>query len=152
MKYHDKIDHILLVDDDQDDCELFGEALHEFAPSIKLSCVTNNENLLFDLDRLQPQLVFMDVNMPKKNGYECLKEIRESANFASIPVIIYSNTGRPEDIDDAYKKGASLFLRKPSTYKALIQSLKEILAKEWTKPALVTAQYFLNGRYYPFSE
>lgn len=150
MKNHNQINSILLVDDDQDDCELFGEALHEFAPNIKLSCLTNNDQLVAYIQNVNPQLIFLDVNMPRKNGYECLEEIRQLPAFGQIPVIMYSNTGRPQDIDSAYKNGATLFLRKPPTYSGLVTSLQEIIEKEWSKPAQVTAQYFLNGRYHPF--
>lgn len=150
MKSPNQISHILLVDDDHDDCELFGEALHEFAPHIKLYCLTDNSQLLSYIDKVNPELIFLDVNMPRKNGYECLDEIKQSPNANSIPVIMYSNTGRKEDIDNAYKIGAALFLRKPPSYSSLVQSLKEIIQKEWSKPATVTAQYFANGRYYPF--
>lgn len=150
MKNHLQINHIFLVDDDHDDCELFGEALHEFAPGIKLSCLTNNEKLISSLQEANPQLIFLDVNMPKKNGYECLEEIKRTPGLAQIPVIMYSNTGRPADIDNAYRNGATLFLRKPASYKGLILSLKEIVEKEWSRPEHVTAQYFINGRYHPF--
>ena len=150
MKSPNEISHILLVDDDRDDCELFGEALHEFAPHIKLSCLTDNSELLSFIDKINPELIFLDVNMPRKNGYECLDEIKQSQNCNSIPVIMYSITGRTEDVDNAYKIGAALFLRKPPSYSSLVESLKEIVQKEWSKPAVVTAQYFSNGRYYPF--
>ena len=145
------INRILLVDDDTDDCELFGEALHDCETYLNLSCLSDNEQLLKAIERINPDLIFLDVNMPKRTGYECLQEILSHKNYASIPVIMYSNTGRNEDIENAYKLGATLFLRKPSTYSGLVDSLKKILNKEWTRPSTITAQYFLNGRYHPFS-
>lgn len=151
MKSQNSIRHIVLVDDDQDDCEIFGDALHEFDPALKLSCLTENERLLSFLDEKKPDLVFLDVNMPRRNGFDCLEEIRSQQRFAGIPVIMYSNTGRQSDIDLAYRQGANLFLRKPSSFRSLVESLQQIVAKEWSSPQTVTAQYFSNGRYHPLS-
>lgn len=151
MKKTLHLQRIVLVDDDQDDCELFGDALHEFDRSLKLFCLTDNERLAAFLEENAPQLIFLDVNMPRKNGYECLSEIRSLPQFNEIPVVMYSNTGRAEDINRAYKDGANLFLRKPSTFRDLVNALRQVTAKDWISPERVTAQYFSNGRYHPFS-
>jgi PleD family two-component response regulator len=143
MKSLRTIHHILLVDDDRDDCELFEEALHDFASHIKFSCLTNPLTLLSTVEELQPDLIFLDVNMPKKNGFECLDEIKRSEKLARIPIIMYSNTGRPEDVDAAYRKGVALFLKKPPTYTGLIGSLKEVIEKEWNKFGSVCQPHFL---------
>jgi CheY-like chemotaxis protein len=131
MKNHRSLQHIVLVDDDRDDCELFGDALGDFAPDIKLSCLSDNERLLDFLGDKQPDLIFLDVNMPKRNGFECLEEIRNVDEYRNIPVVMYSNTGRTEDMKAAYDKGASLFIRKPPTYSALIDSLRAVVEKDW---------------------
>jgi DNA-binding NtrC family response regulator len=119
--------HILLIDDDHDDCELFGEALHDIDPGISLSCLNNSENVIHSLDEINPELIFLDVNMPRKNGYECLKEIKSHQKHLNIPVIMYSNTGRPDDINEAYRNGAAIFIQKPVTYQALVDTLSHIL-------------------------
>lgn len=150
MKNTYKISHILLVDDDHDDCELFGEALHELDAALKLSCLTENEELIVHIEKKAPDIIFLDINMPKKNGYECLQEIKEEKRFSNIPVVMYSNTNRPEDIDKAYKNGAVLFLRKPATYSRLVELIKGVINKEWSHPASITAQYFLNGKYHSY--
>ena len=124
------IQHILLVDDDQDDCELFGEALKDYDPLLKLSCLNNSEDLIPSLEDKNPDLVFLDVNMPRKNGFECLKEIRTNEKYDAIPIIMYSNTGRPEDINLAYNSGATVFIQKPSTYQGLVNALKDVLENE----------------------
>jgi DNA-binding NtrC family response regulator len=126
-----QVQHILLIDDDHDDCELFGEALHDYDPSLKLSCLNNSEDVIRSLDEKMPDMVFLDVNMPRKNGYECLKEIRQHDKYTDIPIIMYSNTGRAEDISNAYKTGASIFIQKPSTYQGLVNTLKDVLQKDW---------------------
>src|SRR3569833_1802381 len=103
MKNPNQISHILLVDDDHDDCELFGEALHEFAPHIKLSCLTDNSQLLSCIGKINPEQIFLDVNMPRKNKKKKKKKKKQKQNKKSIPVIMYSNTGLTEDVDNAYK-------------------------------------------------
>jgi DNA-binding NtrC family response regulator len=132
MKNHRSLHHIVLIDDDQDDCELFGDALNDFAPQIKLSCLNDNERLLHFLVDKHPDIIFLDVNMPKRNGFECLEEIRKVEKFKDTPVVMYSNTGRPEDMKRAYDIGASLFIRKPPTYTGLIDSLRNIVESEWS--------------------
>jgi CheY-like chemotaxis protein len=149
MNNQKSIRHIVLVDDDQDDCEMFGEALHEFDKGLTLSCLNDNEQLLSFLREKAPDMIFLDVNMPKKSGYDCLKEIRAEASLDGIPVVMYSNTGRPEDIQQAYLDGANLFLRKPITYRQLVEALKELVEKDWSFPSRITAAYFRNGRYFP---
>lgn len=126
MKNH-HFNHILLIDDDHDDCELFGEALHDIDPQLTLSCLNNSEEVLRTLDEVDPDLIFLDVNMPRKNGYECLKEIKSHQKHLHVPVIMYSNTGRSSDINEAYKNGAVIFIQKPVTYQALVDTLANIL-------------------------
>ena len=122
--------HILLAEDDADDRELFLEAIALVDPSIRLATVENGEQLM---DRLRdpaliPDCIFLDLNMPKKNGKECLFEIRQDNRTKEVPVIIYTTSLNARDIDETYSRGASRFIRKPNTFGELI-SLLDICMK-----------------------
>jgi len=120
----------LLAEDDADDRELFLEAISLVAPQIKVATVDNGEKLMEHLRHSGelPDCIFMDLNMPKKNGKECLIEISENTRTQSIPVIIYTTSLNTKDIDETYKRGASCFIRKPSSFKELTELLGHFLA------------------------
>lgn len=121
--------HILLAEDDADDRELFLEAISVVDPRIKVATVDNGETLMEHLDRSSeiPDCIFIDLNMPKKNGKECLKEIRENERLRTIPVIIYTTSLNTKDVDETYRRGASCFIRKPNSFRELTQLLGQYL-------------------------
>lgn len=130
---------IFLADDDEDDRMMFGEALSEAASSATLQTASDGEKLLSLLakSKVLPNLIFLDLNMPNKNGVETLRELRQNARFASVPVLIYSTSNNDVDIEDTYKLGANLYVEKPYSYSDLVQLLGELLAlnfKEMARP------------------
>ncbi|MDB5255361.1 MAG: response regulator receiver protein [Chitinophagaceae bacterium] len=133
---------VFLADDDADDRAMFEEVIHEVDPTIQLTCAEDGKILLTMLQSGKyplPQLLFLDLNMPNKNGKECLEEIRNSDRLKDIPVIIYSTSSSPKDIDDAFEKGANLYVRKPSSFQELRFIARAVLAMEWSnyKPFVV---------------
>ena len=118
--------HILLADDDEDDCFFFKLALEELPLSFALSIVPDGEtlmNLLNDKNTQLPDFLFLDINMPRKNGIVCLSEIRKDNYFDRLPVIMFSSAFAPDMIEKLYEKGAQYYVRKPSTidqYKKII--------------------------------
>jgi CheY-like chemotaxis protein len=150
MSTTSNINKILLVDDDPDDCYLFTDAIKQCFPEMEISCVENFLEALSYLTTQTPDLIFMDLNMPFKNGFECLSELKANHAFRSIPVIIFSSSNYIRDIKQAYEKGAALYYTKPVSFEVLRNSLEQILNKNWQKPAIVTAEYFIEGEYQPF--
>jgi len=111
--------HILLADDDKDDSILFQEILEELPLSTHLTKVSNGEQLMQFLNETKDQLpdvLFLDLNMPRKNGYDCLSEIKGSEKLKSLSVIIFSTAFEPQVISLLYKKGAQYYIRKPNSY------------------------------------
>lgn len=141
---------VILADDDSDDQLVFENALHEVSSSIKLSAVSNGIELMSLLQSFVPDLLFLDLDMPYKNGLQCLAEIRANEHTAALPVVVFSSTSRPNNIEVAYEMGAHLFFIKPSTYKDLFTAIKSILSKDWLKPQLVKESFKANGGYVPF--
>ncbi|MBA3648545.1 MAG: response regulator [Chitinophagales bacterium] len=113
---------ILIVDDDSDDQELFTEAVDEVNPEIKCISAVNGQDALEFLreqDGKLPDFIFLDLNMPRLNGKQCLAEIKRSKRFRNIPVIIYTTSKLDEDVKETKKLGAAYFLTKPSKFSDL---------------------------------
>jgi len=111
--------HILLADDDKDDSILFQEILEELPLSTHLTKVSNGEQLMQFLNETKgqlPDVLFLDLNMPRKNGYDCLSEIKGSEKLKSLSVIIFSTAFEPQVISLLYEKGAQYYIRKPNSY------------------------------------
>jgi CheY-like chemotaxis protein len=133
----DKI-RILLADDDKDDRFLFKEALKELSFSTNLETVHDGEQLMKYLSEHEndlPNVLFLDLNMPKINGFECLTEIKANNKLNSLPVIMFS-TSYPRDIhyeEDMikmlYKIGAQDYIRKPTDFSELKRIIRDTLEK-----------------------
>lgn len=126
---------IVLADDDADDRDLFSEALANSGTKVKMETARDGVELI-ELLRSKnklPELIFLDLNMPNKNGRDCLIEIRNSEELKHIPVVIYSTSSSRMDIDFTYENGANLFVSKPSSFRELVQTAKKVMALDWKK-------------------
>lgn len=125
---------ILLVEDDADDRMLFTDALNELTSDIKLKtashCDDGIDALISPQDEL-PDVVVMDINMPGKNGLECLEDIRNHARLKKLPVIILSTDNDESVIRDAFKRGANFYITKPNSFQALKKEVQKILSIDW---------------------
>jgi CheY-like chemotaxis protein len=127
---------IFIADDDPDDQELFIEALHEI--DAHCTCVTafDGQDALKKLSSSKidpPDIIFLDLNMPKLNGKECLTEIKKNNLLKEIPVIIYSTSADKRDMLEAIQLGAVFFFQKPNRFHELSQALKQIIDFDWKK-------------------
>lgn len=123
--------HILLADDDKDDQLLFKEALEELSLSTHLATVQNGEVLMQKLndDKEQlPDILFLDLNLPRKNGFTCLSEIKRTEKLKHLPVIIFTTSYEPAIVNLLYKKGAQFYIRKPNNF----EELKKVIYKALT--------------------
>jgi len=134
--------HIFLADDDADDRAIFYEAIRVSFAKAKLTSATNGEELLKVLKEIKtslPRLVFLDLNMPVKNGHETLIDIRKDDTLKAIPVIIYSTSHDVKDIDKSFYEGADFYITKPTSFSDL-KYIMEGLAKLNRKTHLPTAK------------
>ena len=125
---------VFLADDDADDRDLFIDALKEIDHSIHCLYATNGEVALQTLEGdifEKPELIFLDLNMPKVNGKQLLKHLKNTDTLATIPVIMYSTFFSDNDIDEIKKLGASHYLIKHTKFQELCNSLRSILAQKW---------------------
>jgi len=133
---------ILLADDDKDDCIFFKEALGELSLSTSLTVVHDGEQLMQLLTRennVLPHILFLDINMPRKNGFECLSEIKQHKMLNALPVVIFSTSFEQEVVNLLYDNGAQYFIRKPSEFalfkKIILHTLTLILKENIVQPA-----------------
>lgn len=118
---------VLNVDDDPDDSALFCEAVKEAAPSYTCLVADSAASALEILSDRQkiPDYIFLDVNMPKMNGLECLKLIKNNHALNHIKVIMYSTASDPAHMKE-FKKLGAVFLAKTTRYDTLVKKLSEI--------------------------
>lgn len=127
---------ILLADDDKDDRFFFSMALEALTVPTQLAIVMDGEKLMAYLDENShqlPDVLFLDLNMPRKNGFECLSEIKINKKLKQLPVIIYSTSFEQDVVNLLYKNGAQYYIRKPAEFsqlKKLIQQTVGILTRD----------------------
>ncbi|MEO6540077.1 MAG: response regulator [Ferruginibacter sp.] len=122
--------NLLLADDDRDDCFFFKEALDELPISAQLTTVHDGVHLMQLLsakETLLPDALFLDLNMPRKSGFECLSEIKIMDKLINLPVIIYSTSLNMEVVDLLYQKGANYYICKPGKYDKLKKVILEAI-------------------------
>jgi CheY-like chemotaxis protein len=125
--------NVLLADDDADDREFFMEVITEVVPRAKTTGLTDGislMNFINDVSQPVPDLIFLDLNMPCKNGSDCLLEIRRNPRLCNIPVIIYSTSSHVKDIESAFRGGANLYITKPNKVSELVDITKKIFAMD----------------------
>lgn len=127
--------NILMADDDLDFSSLMSEALKQVKLDGEFCRVIDGEELLDHLSRLKnsnggsrlpPDLILLDLNMPRKNGFEALKEIRADQAWGRIPVIMFTISKDTRDILRSYELGANTFITKPFSFNALVKMLQAI--------------------------
>jgi two-component system, response regulator len=140
MKSERKPILILLAEDDPDDRVLLRDALDEGRLVNQLRCVEDGEELMDYLHRRgrytgadaapRPGLILLDLNMPRKDGREALKEIKADPALRQIPVVVLTTSQAEEDIFRSYDLGANSFVTKPLTFQSLVE-LMRTLGRYW---------------------
>lgn len=125
---------VLLIDDDEEDQEIFEDALREVDPLLHCSVADDGEDalaLLSDDALLKPDLIFIDMNMPKLNGKQVLQALKRSSTLRDVPVVMYSTFFGPQDIKEIKALGAAHHMLKATKFDDLCSSLKTILTTSW---------------------
>jgi len=127
--------NLVLADDDKDDCLFFHEALDEIPVATNLVTVNDGVQLMELLLKEEnlPHVLYLDINMPRKNGFTCLNEIKSNEKLKRFPVIIFSTSYNPEIANQLQRQGAKYYIRKPAEFdslrKVIHKSLKLIMEK-----------------------
>ena len=131
--YEIQIKNVVLAEDDEEDVLLFNTVLSELNKEIIVSVATDGNELITFLKQATtlPEMIFLDLNMPYKNGFECLTEIRGNEKWNNIKIVILSTSSQPQQIETAYKGGADLYLAKPVSYTQFKNMLEKCLNLDW---------------------
>lgn len=133
---------IFLADDDIDDREFFQDALSEVSADSELVVAEDGVVLMETLNNTvpPPYVIFLDLNMPRKNGYECLADLRNSDKYKDIPVVIFSTTDNPDVIAKTRSLGANLYLRKPTSFDLLKKMIERVLSLDLTLVGITSSK------------
>jgi CheY-like chemotaxis protein len=126
--------HIILADDDEDDRLLFTDAFEELKINTKVNTFNDGVELMDYLNSpnaVLPNVLFLDLNMPKKNGIECLYEIKSNPKFSDIAIAIFSTSSSEEHIEETFVQGANIYIKKPSDFTTLKKVLSEVVTINW---------------------
>lgn len=146
------IKNIWLAEDDKDDCEIFIDVVQQLLPLTTVSVFANGEEVMNHLSTSnKPDMLFLDINMPIKDGIECLLEIRAIRDFSRLPIVIFSSSKAPQFIDKAYGYGANLYYTKPASFTQMIEGMSKLLQMDWSDPSTITHNHYINNRFVPFS-
>lgn len=130
---------ILIADDDNDDLHIIKQAFSKINFHENIQTVNDGAELFDYLHKKGkyktaafpvPKIIMLDLNMPKKDGRECLKELKQNPLTKRTPIIIYSTSSNPEDIHYAYDNGANSYIVKPYSYQELLK-IMEIVKQYW---------------------
>ena len=126
--------NICLADDDEDDRLFFTDAFDELKINTKVSTFNDGVELMNYLnndDSILPNVLFLDLNMPKKNGVECLLEIKQNEKLNDIAIAIYSTSSSEEHIEETFVNGANIYIKKPNDFEKLKKILSEVVTINW---------------------
>ena len=126
--------HVLLADDDEDDRNFFKDAFGEIKINTDVKLVKDGVELMEYLnqpDIVLPHILFLDLNMPRKNGLECLLEIKKIDRLKNIAIAIYSTSASDSDIEETFVKGANIYIKKPNDFEALKKTLSVVTTLNW---------------------
>lgn len=125
---------ILLAEDDEDDRLFFKKAFSDIKIKTNVRFVSDGVELMNHLTQSSsqlPHILFLDLNMPRKNGLECLVEIKRMTHLKHIAIAIYSTSSSDKDIEETFVQGANIYIKKPSDFTVLKQILEEVVKVNW---------------------
>lgn len=143
---------VVLADDDKDDQEIFTEALNHADIPADVTTVDNGQELLNHLkdpSEPNPDIIFMDINMPVKTGKQVLAEIKADQTLKDIPTVMLSTSENPKDVEETFNAGANLYVRKPYSFRNFVLLLKKIFTLKWAGDLLkpLRKSFFLSEKH-----
>lgn len=142
--------NILLADDDNADCLLFQEALGELPVSASLNVVYNGEQVMDELTqegKKLPDVLFLDLNMPRKNGFATLGAIKHNEELQKVPVIIFTTASNQEMVKIVYRDAAHYYICKPVSFLQLKKVIYEALTlvSDKNRPLPLEEKFIITG-------
>ncbi|MBA4140171.1 MAG: response regulator [Segetibacter sp.] len=136
------IKHIVVADDDRDDLDFFTDALRDNCPDITVTVAEDGSELLYMLNKISlPDIIVLDLNMPRISGKDCLKVLRKDDKYEKVPIVIYSTSSNSKDIEECLNCGANHYVTKPSSMHAISTLVKKLCNGEM---ALNSTEFVYN--------
>lgn len=141
--------HIILAEDDESDRINFKDALEGLKVKLNVHTVNDGVELMEYLLKEEtplPYLLFLDLNMPRKGGIACLKEIRKNEKLHDVIVAIYSTSSSEKDIEETFVSGANVYIKKPNDFGMLKQALAKVVmaAHIYSEPPFNVANFLFK--------
>ncbi|MFC4478672.1 response regulator [Flavobacterium chungangensis] len=136
---------LFYADDDEDDRMFFEEVAQQIGESISLFELGDHMLLKLQNPPPSPSLIFLDLNMPIKDGFEVLAEIKASSSLKHVPVIILSTAGNAETVEKCFNLGASLYVRKTMSIADLKKAVEYVLSINWEKQHITMDSFLYKG-------
>ena len=139
--------NIFYTDDDPEDLETFNDAINDISPDVRVTNFINGTDLLHNLRNPPPiaNIIFLDLNLPIRNGFEILKELKKIDIAHHLPVIVFSTSDAIDYVEISKKLGACLYIKKPSSYKTLKHILQTVLLIDWNTFQPSDKNFFYSG-------
>ena len=142
---------ILIADDDNDHLILFRRVIQQRFPEVEVAVVKDGQSLLHYIHLHPVDLLFLDLDLPDRTGFDCLQAIRKDPAVVDLPVVVYSGSAHLSDIQRSFLLHADFYLVKPFQLDHLVKALDTILAFNWREQSPVRHHYFMNNRFVPFN-
>ena len=127
----DYFKNIVLAEDDEDDSLMFRDVLADLKFSVDVKVFDNGHDLLhylFEVCEECPDIIFLDLDLPRRNGIDCLVEIRRVSKYHDVPVIVLSTSSHAPTVQKSFESGANLFVQKPDTFHRMRSILHSIVS------------------------
>lgn len=137
---------IFLIDDDKDDQQFFLKSITEIDNTIHCDFANNGKDALEKLNSIPtaPDMIFLDINMPLMNGFECLTELRKQDRFVDTPIVILTTSKAGKEVQNAQVLGANVFLTKPTSLRALQTKLEKVLSNFLVRDSRTSHDFFMQ--------
>ena len=121
------IKHIVVADDDRDDLDFFTDAIKDNCPDIRVTVAEDGSELLYMLNKISlPDIIVLDLNMPRISGKDCLIALRKDGKYEKVSIVIYSTSSNLKDIEECLHYGANHYITKPSSMHAISALVKKL--------------------------
>jgi CheY-like chemotaxis protein len=144
----ESIQEVVIADDDRDDFDILQDVIKSLPLQLIVTQADNGEILMQLIHSRIPDLLFLDLVLPRKDGRACINEIRSNRKFDNMPIIIYTSKRDLESVEFCFRSGTNLYVYKPDTYGGIVDIVQKIFAIDWKKISYYPTMnnYILNPR------
>lgn len=125
--------HVLMAEGDKDDFDILADAIEKVPVKVMLTRAENGDVLMKLIHDKIPDLLFLDIILPCRDGRDCIREIRSDKKFDNLPIIVYTSIKDLDAIEFCYRWGTNLFVHKPQTYSEIADIVRKIFSVNWKK-------------------